>query len=310
MGKTKYKVENMKVRTMKYILLCLLACVWTGCGQTEMPSNVHMGKEVRVRLSLGMLPAEETNARASAPHLPEVENLIYDIWVLQFNENGILLNTDTKYYPREGESGLYVEDFEATLIAAQNSTVCLVVNTNAPAISWPNNFPAFQRMLLDVEASNDLSLRDRMPMCGYWQGDVTGDGQVLSALLCRMMTRINLVVNNQTGAALEGGTIALENVPTKAYVYPRINQEALPDDAYTSESFSDSFASIASEASQEFYYYIAPNICSGEDHATKVTVTSGGKTWSVTLGTSAPDEADRIYTLYANNYYTFTLNLK
>ena len=300
----------MKDKLTKYILLCLLVCIGTGCEQTEMPGNANIGKEVNVRFSLGMLPAEGTGTRASAPHVPEVENLIYDIWVLQFNENGILLDTETKYYPREGESGLFVENFKATLIAAQNSTVCLVVNTNDPDISWPNNFPAFQQMLLDVEASNDLSLRDRMPMCGYWQGDVTGDGQVLSALLCRMMTRINLVVNNQTGAALADGTVALENVPTRAYVYPRINQEALPDNAYTNDSFSDSFASIASETSQEFYYYIAPNICSGEDHATKVTVTSGGKTWSVTLGTSAPDEADRIYTLYANNYYTFTLNLK
>ena len=300
----------MKDKLTKYILLCLLVCIGTGCEQTDTLSNSETGKEVNVRFSLGMLPAEGTDTRALAPHVPEVENLIYDIWVLQFNKNGILLNTGTKYYPREGESGLFVENFKATLITAQNSTVCLVVNTDDPTISWPNNFPAFQRMLLDVQASNDLSLRDRMPMCGYWQGDVTGDGQVLSALLCRMMTRINLVVNNQTGAALADGTVALENVPTKAYVYPRINQEALPDDAYTSESFSDSFASIASEASQEFYYYIAPNICSGEDHATKVTVTSGDKTWSVTLGTSAPDEADRIYTLYANNYYTFTLNLK
>ena len=301
----------MKDKLTKYILLCLLACIGTGCEQTDTLSNSETGKEVNVRFSLGMLPAEGTDTRASARHLPEVENLIYDIWVLQFNENGILLDTETKYYPRDGESGLFVENFKATLIAARNSTVCLVVNTNDPTISWPNNFPAFQRMLLDVQASNDLSRRDRMPMCGYWQGNVTGNGQVLSALLCRMMTRINLVVNNQTGDALAGGTVALKNVPTRAYVYPRINQEALPDDAYTSEeSFSDRFTSIASGDSQEFYYYIAPNICSGEDHATKVTVTSGGKTWSVTLGTSAPDESDRIYTLYANNYYTFTLNLK
>ena len=197
---------NMKDKLTKYILLCLLACIGTGCEQTDTLSNAEIGKEVNVRFSLGMLPAEGTGTRASAPHVPEVENLIYDIWVLQFNENGILLDTETKYYPREGESGLFVENFKATLIAAQNSTVCLVVNTNEPDISWPNNLPAFQRMLLDVQASNDLSRRDRMPMCGYWQGNVTGDGQKLSALLCRMMTRINLVVNNQTGAALADGS--------------------------------------------------------------------------------------------------------
>lgn len=200
----------MKDKLTKYILLCLLVCIGTGCEQTEMPGNAEIGKEVNVRFSLGMLPAEGTDTRASDPHVPEVENLIYDIWVLQFNENGILLDTETKYYPREGESGLFVENFKATLIAAQNSTVCLVVNTNNPTISWPNNFPAFQRMLLDVQASNDLSRRDRMPMCGYWQGNVNGDGQVLSALLCRMMTRINLVVNNQTGDALADGTVRLE----------------------------------------------------------------------------------------------------
>ena len=99
----------MKDKLTKYILLCLLVCIGTGCEQTEMPSNANIGKEVNVRFSLGMLPAEGTDTRASAPHLPEVENLIYDIWVLQFNENGILLDTETKYYPREGESSLYVE---------------------------------------------------------------------------------------------------------------------------------------------------------------------------------------------------------
>lgn len=296
-------------KLMNYYIAALLAAVsFSGCSNEEVARMADTGQEVKVSLSLGILPAEGTDTRASAPHTPEVENLIYDIWVIQFDASGIRLRQE--YYDRDGASGLYVDDFSVPLVFTSNSTVCLVVNTNDPNISWPNNFPAFQQMLLDVEASNDLSRRNRMPMCGYWQGDVTGDGQVLSALLCRMMTRINLVVNNQTGAALADGTVALENVPTRAYVYPRINQEALPDDAYTSESFSDSFASIASEASQEFYYYIAPNICSGEDHATKVTVTSGDKTWSVTLGTSAPDESDRIYTLYANNYYTFTLNLK
>ena len=147
-------------------------------------------------------------------------------------------------------------------------------------------------------------------MCGYWMGNVR-EGTKLSALLSRMITRINLVINNETGAELSDLTVSLENVPTQAYVYPRTNQGALPDDAYTTENFSDTFTeSIPAGESQQFYYYIAPNICTGSEKATKATITSGDKTWSVTLGNDSPETSNRNYSLYANNYYTFTLNLK
>ena len=205
---------------------------------------------------------------------------------------------------------MYVEDFEVELITASNSTVCIVANTNNPNLSWPNNLPQFQQLLIDIQASNDLSKRDRIPMCGYWMGNVS-ERTRLSALLSRMITRINLVINNETDAELSDLTVSLENVPTKAYVYPRTNQGALPDDAYTTETFSDTFSEgIPAGESQQFYYYIAPNICTDSDKATKATITSGGKAWSVTLGNDSPETSNRNYSLYANNYYTFTLNLK
>lgn len=293
-----------------HIIIGLIGCLWlAGCTQEE-SALAEEGKEVKVSLSLGILPLEGTDTRAMAPHTPEVENLIFDIWVLQFNEHGVLLATSQQYYPREGESGLYVENFEVSLIEAQHSTVCLVVNTDDATIDWPNNLPDFQRTLMDIQASNDLSACDRMPMCGYWVGDVTGD-QALSVMLCRMMTRINLVVNNQTGAQLNGLTVQLDNVPTQAHVYPSTNQEVLPADAYTSEVFSDTFeGTIRNNENKSFYYYMAPNICHSEANATKATLTSGGQTWHVTLGNDSPDTADRDFALYANNYYTFTLNLK
>lgn len=285
----------------------MLLCLLTGCTQERIPEATGK-EEVKVAFLLGMMPTKGTDTRTTAPYTPEVENLIRDIWVLQFNENGILLNTETKYYPRSGESDLFVEDFEATLIAAQNSTVCLVINTGDADIEWPNNLPAFQRMLLDVQVN--VPRRDRMPMCGYWRGDVTG-GQALSVLLCRMMTRINLVLNNETGRNLKRPIVSLSNVPTQAYVYPRTDQDPLPSEAYLTGTLTDELTeTIPSGEACQLYYYIAPNICAGEEHATQVTITADNKTWRVTLGTDAPDVVDRDYTLYANNYYTFTLNLK
>ena len=301
-----------KLHIIVWALGCLMGLSGlTGCQQDDLSPLAEEGKKVNVSLSLGTLSFEGTDTRAMAPHTPEVENLINDIWVLQFNERGILLDTKTKYFLREEEAGMYVEDFEVELITASNSTVCIVANTNNPNLSWPNNLPQFQQLLIDIQASNDLSKRDRIPMCGYWMGDVS-KGTELSALLSRMITRINLVINNETDAELSGLTVSLKNVPTKAYVYPRTNQGALPDDAYTTtETFSDTFfEGIPAGESQQFYYYIAPNICTDSDKATTATITSGGKTWSVTLGNDSPETSNRNYSLYANNYYTFTLNLK
>lgn len=318
-----------------YLLYALGLLLWMGglwCGPDEAVAPVmEEGRTARVSLSLGMEPMTGTTTRALAPHIPEVENLINDVWVVQFNAQGVRIGME--YYPREGEAGLYIENFDVELIAAQNSTVCLVANTDNASQTWPNNFPAFRQMLLDIEASNDLSQRDRIPMCGYWVGDVT-DGMSLSVMLCRMMTRINLVLNNATGVGLNGLTVALDNVPTEAYVFPATNQPTLPQDAYLATSFTDTpFATegegetdageteeeekepdFADGGSLSLYYYMAPNICEDGTYATTVTITATDenetpRTWTTTLGTDAPGTAGRDFKLYANNFYTFTLNL-
>lgn len=318
-----------------YLLYALGLLLWMGglgCGPDEaVAPEMEEGRTARVSLSLGMEPMEGTTTRALAPHIPEVENLINDVWVVQFNAQGVRIGME--YYPREGEAGLYIENFDVELITAQNSTVCLVANTDNASQTWPNNFPAFRQMLLDIEASNDLSQRDRIPMCGYWVGDVT-EGMSLSVMLCRMMTRINLVLNNATGVGLNDLTVALTNVPTEAYVFPATNQPTLSQSAYLATQFTDKpFATegegetgdgeteeeekepdFADGGSLSLYYYMAPNICEDGTYATTVTITAtdeDGKErkWKTTLGTDAPGTAGRDFKLYANNFYTFTLNL-
>ena len=300
----------------KIHLLAIAGCaclMWgaTGCQQADsLPPEDGKARTVKVNIAAGTAATTEApGTRATAPYTPEVENLIHDIWVVQFNDRGQRLTLGQPYHDRAGS--LYVDNFEVELVVAENSTVCLVANTSDGTLTWPDNLPAFRETLLPIGVDNELKL-DRMPMCGYWQGDVTTEGQVLSVLLCRMMTRINLVLNNETGAAITDPTVTLTGIPAQAYVYPRLQQTALPDEAYLSGNFEDRLTGTTLKPgdSQELYYYIAPNICTNETHATKVTVTADGKTWAVTLGTEPPDTADRTYTLYANNYYTFTLNLK
>lgn len=291
----------------KSLWLILAAVYVCGCSGTEPPTAGN--RNVTAYLSLNSLPITSDGTKATSPHTPEVENLINDIWVIQYNSRGIRIG-EPVHYERYGEASMTVEDFKIELIEAPGSTVCLVVNIDDGTLSWPNNLPAFTEHLLDVSVTNDLTNKDRMPMCGYWTGDVTTDGQVLSVLLCRMMTRINLVVGNKTETDIENLKVELFNIPTMAYTYPRLNQESLPESAYIDSSFSDEITeSLAAGESREFYYYIAPNICTEEKFATKVILTSGDRTWSVILGTDPPETPERNHTLYANNYYTFTLNL-
>jgi len=265
------------------------------------------GSPVSVSVNIGTSPFGP-DTRSMEPHTYDVENLIHDIWVIQFNNRGQRIGF--QYYPREGEAGQFVENLEVGLVTAQNSTVCLVVNTENESLRWPDNLPDFRETLFDVQANNELSWT-RIPMCGYWKGDVTGSTQELSVILSRMISRINLIVNNETGAPLSNLSLELINVPTKSYVYPMTDHEALPEDAYLQESFSDTMPEdLADGESETFYHYIAPNICNSEENATKVKIRSGDKEWNVTLGNNSPLSSERIYTLYANNYYTFTLNLQ
>ena len=299
-----------KFFTYPYPFICLLIATCTaGCAKQFVFNTEDAPHEIRMYLSLSTLPPEGLTTRATVAHIPEVENLIRDIWVIQFNANGVRLREE--HYDRNGEAGLYVENFEIPLVAASNSTVCLVVNTGNPNLNWANNFPDFQKQLLDIQASNDLSLRDRIPMCGYWLGNTT-ENQSLSASLCRMMTRIDLVINNQTGQTLTHAIVTLDNVHTEAYIYTQTQQDPLPPSAYSESSFTDTLQGNFNDGSSKtLYYYFAPNICEDESLATKVTITAKETTWQVILGTDSPTNSiGRDYSLYANNYYTFTLNLK
>lgn len=325
------KTNMMKMKNFRYILIPML--LLTGaCTALPRTEGFPEGNPVTVSLSMGVSSfghdgmtdaAADTGVadaaafdatlqnpagtRSTSPHTYEVENLIHDIWLIQFNSRGQYVNAS--YYPREGLAGQVIENESFGLMALSGSTVCIVANTMNPDLSWPDNLPAFKRTLLDVGANNELAL-DRMPMCGYWIGNVT-EGLALSVILSRMMTRINLIINNNTGQELSGLRAELDHIPTKAYVYPQARQTALSSDAYLNQAFTDeSTETIADGESWQLYHYIAPNICSGVENATTLKITSGEMEWNVALGNNSPSSSQRNYTLYANNYYTFTLNLK
>lgn len=291
------------MRNLHIIALCA-TLMFTGCQQDEIVQKTS--RPVKVSLSLHTGIPMNSESRAETPLIPDVENLIYDIWVVQYDHEGIITkNPKPKHYRKEDQGLLSVnQDIE---LALGQSTVCMIVNmgygSDDKPITFPDNLTEFKKTLakVDVESAANGSL-ERIPMCGYWQGEVTESTSSLSVTLGRMMTRINLVLNNQTGTAIDDVTAELTNVPCYAHVFPSINSETNPDNRmYT--TLTDEIGTIASNASVTRYFYIAPNLWT-----TPTTLSLGNI--NINLGNDSPDMKDGSTKLYPNNIYTFTINLK
>ena len=310
MGYRPKMVKPTKTRIMKKIYVIGLCAVllFTTCQQDEI--IIQTQETVNVPLTLNTEVQTTTGSRAATPLIPDVENLIYDLWVVQYDHEGIITkNPAPKHYRKDAQGLLSVT--ESITLATGESTICMIVNmgynSDEVPITFPDNLTQFKQTLaeVDVEAAANGTLQ-RIPMCGYWQGEISTTTKTLSVTLGRMMTRINLILNNQTGGALNEVKAILNNVPNQAHVFPSISSEANKPSTIT---LTDEIGNIASGSSVTRYFYIAPNLW--EQEATTLKLTATGKNeLSIRLGNDSPDVTGGNSKLYPNNIYTFTINLK
>lgn len=296
---------------------------YTVCGNTE-PDVA--GYPVKVRLSLSAAPTGGT--RASSGLIPDYENFIWDVWVVQYSANGILLSGGTRHYRGNVDVGtLQVTDADmtadngtqgVTLMSGQ-STVCIVANMYpremSPTVNWPDNLEAFKRMKVDVEEKLQQAAAgtlEQMPMCGYWTGNVE-QGTMLSTELGRMFVKVRVTLTNGTGEDLTGVDVSLTNVPKKISLFPDVQGDPLGADCYTDALAGDRIETLAAKGdgrTASLYYYMAPNTCNDAEYATTLNVSTGeGIKGSLLLGNNPPSEAERNYSLYANSIYLFGITL-
>lgn len=261
---------------------------------------------VEVTLTLNGAPL----AKADSPLIPDVENLIYDVWILQYDKMGLLIDKGTAH-ERATSSGSLTATVTTTFAVGEGNTICVLANLdkgNASAARiWPQTLNEFKTscdvvdLSDDINAANAGTLED-MPMFGYWEGDISVETNNVQVSLGRMLTRINLVINNQSSSTQT--VTSMSNVSKKVYVFPDVDHAALPDDAYMTVDNINRV--VASGKTAELYFYMAPNFTAGEENATKLKI--GGKT--VILSNGAPSDSPRDFNLYHNSNYTFTINVK
>lgn len=288
---------------MKRLFIYALAAILL--ASCDYKSESPYVETVEVTFSFNAAPL----AKADSPLIPDVENLIYDVWILQYDKMGLLIDAGTSH-ARTTNSGSLTATVTTTLATGDGCTICTLANLdrgNPSAVrTWPQTLTEFKTSVdvvdlsADIASANDGTLTD-MPMFGYWEGDITVETNNVQVSLGRMLTRINLVINNNTDSSCEVASIA--NIPTKVYAFPSVVHDPLPADAYVPELTVGQ--TIAAKSTKEMYFYTAPNFTADETNATRLNV--GGK--SVILSNGAPDSDPRDYNLYHNSNYTFTINV-
>ncbi len=288
------------------------------------------------------LSAAGTETKRLEPFDPEFENLIYDIWIIQYSERGIILTSN--HYRSDVQMGNMEVSLDANFIKAKNCTICFLANAGAVGSAqktgftgvlpddwvWPDNILEYRQKFVDVSGNSQPDIPgtaiDKILMNGYFIGDVN-ETMSVSVSLGRMMCRVNLVLENQLGEDLASIHTWLDYVPKVSYIFPDV-KHPLPDNMYfrnpggeAFDTFTDNLVGTAAapvlknNESVTFYYYLTPNICASSDYATechvKATTVSGTElSGSIFLGNDMPGSEERDYCLYPNDFYTFTVHLK
>lgn len=319
----------MKYSAYISIALILLA---VGCsGSQQFNPEITEDNIVIVPAVVGASEYECDDATKSLiPYIPDVENLIYDIWVVQYSSRGVLLPRSTYHYRTDAAGSLVVDNVYwsdssesgfALVESDEPCTVCFIANMGDNVPQWPDNIFSFKEIMMPILSTDYSEELTRTPMCGYYHGPVT-HGMRVNVSLGRMITRLNIVVSNQTGEDMTDLLISIDNAPRYAHLYPNTSLTPLNPAEEDKRNYSDGGISLSAGESINVYYYIAPNLY-GEEWPTTIWTTCnvGGVPMkgAMILGDTPPDSSEntsfppevntkRDLRLYPNNQYTFTIN--
>lgn len=310
--------------TYLIVLMAALACQ----KSQDMSLSEDTPALTTVQIELG---AAQVASKSNFPLEPDMENLIHDVWVIQFSERGILYTGVDKFYRTEGEYGERLVRLEAQVMSGK-STICLLANLNKAntgdeiyfdveslKTSLPDNLQQFKSKLLDMTKFlhflNTNTKPAAVPLFGYWEGSIGTESpeegvEYLNVTLGRMLSRINLTLINKSGNSLTN--LKFKNAVSKAYYFPQITGNSLPEEAYCSKEEALEYPlDLADGHSGSIYFYWAPNLCNGRDKATEILIgAEDGSSYSCLLANGSLSDENPDYNLYHNCNYTVTITLE
>lgn len=318
----------------KLLYITIIALLFNACQKDDYPyEQENQENNVPVTVTLNIQQQQSRGIRATNAMTPEEENLIYDIWLLQYNSLGELISAagvDKRQHLRVGEEGvMQVSDLEVMLQASDDCTVFLVANLGDNPLEnsaiWPDNLEAFKKLSIPIEylsvPSGDAEDGhvNKIGLFGFYRGAVQNNMEMniaLSRLITRL--RLNIKPGSEMTAPVE---LKLENVRSRINLFPdqtpyqpsgSTEQEKATDRAANFTSFTKTLPNLGTEGIVQ-YFYTGENINPSEEYATKLIVNNNGKVYTTLLGAESPDAGEplsRNLTLERNSGYNFDINLK
>lgn len=315
-----------------FLHITLIALLFTACEKDDFAGGKQQnGEPVTVSLNIGK---QTTRGLKAANEMePEKENLIYDIWLLQYNSLGQLAaatGVDKRQHLRVGEEGVtLISDLQVTLQASEASTIFLIANLGDSPLEnnaqWPEDLESFKMLSIPIDYLSVPSGDDKdghvnkIGLFGQYTGPVA-NGMDINFSLNRLITRVKLNITPSSEMS-DPVVIKLENVRSRINIYPtptpfqskgNTEEEIRADRAANFTTFSKTLPGL-SVGGTILYFYMGENINPSPDNATKLSVTNNGKVYTALLGAEKPEASEpstRNLSLERNSKYDFDINLK
>lgn len=267
-------------------------------------------EEDMVKVSVGLTSASFTNdadTRAEQPMAPDYENLISNLWILQFDREGILIGSEQIVLT----TPVLNTTLEGVTLRAGRSTLCIVGNlTDGEIPTWPDNLDGFKSLVLDMGWLKERSTDRNVCLFGYYEGEITTGTTALNVVLGRLVCRLNIAVSAKTAGVFSNVKIQLKRAQTKGYLFPSDTYLTPEDGDYTEEAIVTSGTLGTTPLYR--YYYMAENVTAGtnrnERTQLQIKATKGGTEYTKSIDLGRSDIND--YSLRRNNNYTFNIILE
>ena len=252
---------------------------------------------------------DDATTRAEQPMAPDYENLISNLWILQFDREGILTGSEHKVLP----TPVLNTTLEGIALRTGRSTVCVVGNlADGEITAWPDNLSGFKSLVVDMGWLKERNTDRNVCLFGYYEGEIAAGTTAVNVVLGRLVCRLNIAVSAKTAGIFSNVKIQLQKAQTKGYLFPSdvyLSPEGGGD--YTEEVVIGA-DKVLGTAPLYRYYYMAENVTEGTDSGERtrlqIKAKKGGAEYTKAIDLGRSDIHD--YSLRRNNNYTFNIVLE
>lgn len=280
----------MMIHTLRNCVLALSVLLAASCTDesVEQSRPVEEGQEVMVGLSISAAPESRGMPGTRAIEEETVDEgtgtdyKILDFWLLEYNQNGLLIGSPRYYVMSElgepGEENIFIPVIRPAEAGTEYRCV-LLANTHSPAFSatlaGANTLGKLKTLYKNVRNLSDMY----SPENGAGTGDLFMSGEVpvrhdtekLDCQLYRNIAKLTLKLTNAAESGVKIVSVQLRNVPDRLFYADRLYKDApAPSPTLEESGFIDlpvEECVLTSGSTEKTLVYYLPRNCRGTNGA-------------------------------------------